>query len=99
MSPKKSQVRHVPQRTCIVCGTTSAKRALTRLVRTSSEGVQVDPTGKKAGRGAYLCDNPACWETAIKGQALNKALRTSVTQEDRARLHEAAPRIDGDTPM
>lgn len=94
MSAKKQQVRpkHVPQRTCLVCGTTSAKRSLTRLVRTKDAGIWVDPTGKREGRGAYLCDNPACWETARTTQVLGKALRTTLTDADRARLQEAAPR-------
>lgn len=93
MSAKKQQARpkHVPQRTCLVCGTTSAKRSLTRLVRTTDAGIWVDPTGKREGRGAYLCDNPACWETARTTQVLAKALRTTLTDADRARLQEAAP--------
>lgn len=94
MSAKKQQARpkHIPQRTCIVCGTTGAKRSLTRLVRTKTEGVWVDPTGKREGRGAYLCDDPACWATALTSSVLSKALRTALTDDDRARLQEAAPR-------
>lgn len=99
MSPKKPQVRRVPQRTCIVCGMTSAKRTLTRLVRTAEEGVEIDPTGKREGRGAYLCDNPQCWEIALKGSVLSKALRTSLKDRDLARLREAAPRPHGEAPM
>lgn len=74
--------KHQPQRTCVVCRTTGAKRALTRLVRTP-EGVQIDPSGKLAGRGAYLCDNPACWQKAARGDALGRALRTTLTEEER----------------
>ncbi|MBZ0308152.1 MAG: YlxR family protein [Anaerolineae bacterium] len=94
MSARKQQARprHIPQRTCLVCGTTSAKRSLTRLVRTKDAGIWVDPTGKREGRGAYLCDNPSCWETARTTQVLSKALRTTLTDADRVRLQEAAPR-------
>jgi predicted RNA-binding protein YlxR (DUF448 family) len=57
-----------------------------RLVRTP-EGVQIDPTGKLAGRGAYLHDRQECWERGLKG-ALGHALKVSLTQADRARLEE-----------
>ncbi len=60
------------------------KRQLIRLVRTA-EGVQVDPTGKLAGRGAYLHDRRACWERALKG-ALAHALKVELSPEDRQRL-------------
>lgn len=82
--------RHVPQRTCVVCRTRDAKRQLTRIVRTES-GVLVDSTGKHNGRGAYLCDDPGCWERAIRTDVLAKALRMTLSGEDRLRLEQAAP--------
>ena len=88
--------RHIPQRTCVVCRTTSDKRALTRLVRTPDEGVQVDPSGKRSGRGAYLCDQLACWDRALVTDALAKALRTTLTEADRARIQAARPATDGE---
>lgn len=83
--------RHAPQRTCVVCRSTADKRALTRLVRTADDGVQVDPGGKRNGRGAYLCDQPACWDKALAGDVLAKALRTTLTDADRERLQAARP--------
>jgi predicted RNA-binding protein YlxR (DUF448 family) len=80
------RVKHVPQRTCVGCREILPKRKLIRLVRTA-EGVQVDPTGKLAGRGAYLHDRRECWERALKG-ALSNALKTTLTVDDRARLEE-----------
>lgn len=82
--------KHVPQRTCIVCGEKRDKRSLTRVVRTA-EGLQVDPTGKLEGRGAYLCEQGSCWERAITGSALSRALRMTLTDEDRKRLQQARP--------
>lgn len=67
--------RHIPQRTCIVCRQSDAKRALIRLVRDTTGRVAIDPTGKRPGRGAYLCHDPACWAAAIKRRALERALR------------------------
>jgi predicted RNA-binding protein YlxR (DUF448 family) len=80
------RVKHVPQRTCVGCREVLPKRKLIRIVRTT-EGVQVDPTGKLAGRGAYLHDRRECWERALKG-ALANALKTTLTVDDRARLEE-----------
>lgn len=83
--------RHIPQRTCIVCRTTANKRTLTRLVRTPDEGVVLDPTGKRNGRGAYLCDQRSCWEHALETDVLARALRTTLTEADRARIRAGQP--------
>ncbi|MCC6798906.1 MAG: YlxR family protein [Anaerolineae bacterium] len=83
--------RHVPQRSCVVCRTTADKRSLTRLVRTPDEGVQIDLTGKRSGRGAYLCDQATCWDRALAGEALAQALRTTLTDADRERIRAARP--------
>jgi predicted RNA-binding protein YlxR (DUF448 family) len=57
-----------------------------RVVRTSDGGVQVDPTGKRAGRGAYLCPRQVCWETALSKGWLERALRTRLTAQERDTL-------------
>jgi len=62
------------------------KRRMVRIVRTVN-GAQVDPTGKLAGRGAYLHDRRECWERGLKG-ALAHALKMTLTSEDRARLED-----------
>lgn len=77
--------KHVPQRTCIVCRCTLGKRDLNRIVR-SPEGVHFDPTGKALGRGAYLCQNPRCWEQAIQSSALDRALKAKLKIEESAAL-------------
>jgi uncharacterized protein len=74
----------VPQRTCVGCRQIMAKRALIRVVRTP-EGLRVDPTGKMAGRGAYLHDNRSCWERGLKN-ALAHALKVELSEEDRETL-------------
>jgi predicted RNA-binding protein YlxR (DUF448 family) len=60
------------------------KRSLIRIVR-GPEGIQVDLTGKLAGRGAYLHDRQSCWERGLRG-ALASALKADLTAEDRERL-------------
>jgi len=80
--PRKA--RHIPQRTCVGCRTVLAKRTLIRIVRHSDE-VVVDPSGKLAGRGAYLHNRKSCWERGLKGGLAN-ALKATLTTEDRQRL-------------
>lgn len=80
--------KHIPVRTCIVCRTKDDKRALIRLVRTDT-GVQIDRSGKMNGRGAYLCNSESCWERAVKTHVLEKALKMTLTTEDRERLQQA----------
>lgn len=62
------------------------KRTLIRIVRTS-EGVQIDPSGKMHGRGAYLHEMRSCWEIGLKGP-LARALKIELSNEDRERLFE-----------
>ena len=80
------RVKHVPQRTCVGCRETLPKRQMVRIVRTDN-GVRVDPTGKAAGRGAYLHDQRDCWVRGLRG-ALAHALKAELTADDRARLEE-----------
>ena len=84
MSQKTGKRKHVPQRTCVGCRNVLPKRSLIRIVR-GPAGVQVDPTGKMAGRGAYLHNQRSCWERGLKG-ALAGALKTEITIEERDRL-------------
>jgi predicted RNA-binding protein YlxR (DUF448 family) len=86
-SPER-HAKHVPVRTCVVCRRKAGKRQLYRVVRTE-QGVQLDPTGKMNGRGAYLCDQERCWEQAVNTDVLANALKTSLTNEDRERLRRA----------
>ncbi|MBN2146095.1 MAG: YlxR family protein [Anaerolineales bacterium] len=84
MPRKTGRRKHLPQRTCVGCREVLSKRALIRIVR-GPQGVQVDPTGKLAGRGAYLHNQRSCWERALRG-ALAQALRTELTADERERL-------------
>jgi predicted RNA-binding protein YlxR (DUF448 family) len=70
----------------VACRQIKAKRELVRLVRTPEGNIEIDATGKREGRGAYLCPTPACWETALKGNHLERNLRGSLTQENRNQL-------------
>ncbi len=78
--------KHTPQRTCVACRTVKAKQELTRLVRVSDGSVAVDAGGRKAGRGAYLCQSRGCWEVGLRGSQLEHVLRTTLTQGNRNSL-------------
>ena len=78
--------KHVPIRTCVACRQTSAKRTLVRLVRDTEGVVDLDLTGKRAGRGAYLCQTRTCWELAVRRNVLESALKATLSPADRDRL-------------
>lgn len=86
MPAKKVRQKRIPHRTCIGCRTVIPKRSLIRIVR-SQDGVQIDFTGKKAGRGAYLHNKRSCWEIGLKG-SLARALKTSLDEGEIAQLKE-----------
>jgi hypothetical protein len=79
--------KHVPQRTCVACRQTRNKRELVRLV-CSSDVVEIDPGGKKTGRGVYLCSFRNCWETGLKGNRIEFGLRTKMSAANRQLLLE-----------
>ena len=82
------RARRIPQRTCVGCRRISPKRALVRIVRLPAGGVEVDHTGKKSGRGAYLCPDLPCWEAALAKRGLDRALKVALSPEERACLLE-----------
>ena len=88
MSRKTGKRRHIPQRTCVACREVLPKRSMIRIVR-SPQGVVIDPTGKMAGRGAYLHQQRSCWERGMKG-ALASELKIELTDEERAQLLDYA---------
>lgn len=73
--------RKIPLRMCVGCRNRDDKRNLIRVVRTPEQEVVVDPTGKRAGRGAYICPRVECLRKAVKSRALERALNVAVTAE------------------
>lgn len=83
MQPKK-----VPVRRCSGCGEGKPKKELVRVVRSAEGVISLDLTGKKAGRGAYLCPNPACLAKARKAKRLERSFGCAVPEEVYAQLEE-----------
>ena len=69
-----NKMKKIQIRTCIACRSTDVKHGLIRLVN-SQNGILVDKTGKRNGRGAYIHDNYKCWGRILDGRVLTKALR------------------------
>jgi predicted RNA-binding protein YlxR (DUF448 family) len=65
-------------RTCAVCRSVHPKRAMTRVVRATDGSIALDPSGRAAGRGTYICDDPACREPQRLAPAIQRALGTTV---------------------
>jgi predicted RNA-binding protein YlxR (DUF448 family) len=85
-SARSTVKRPIAQRTCVACRQVRDKRELLRLVRTPQGSIEIDSTGKKEGRGAYVCPAAVCWEKALKGRQLEHALRGHLTHENREQL-------------
>lgn len=87
--------KKIPQRQCMGCRERKAKKELIRVVRGTDGVVSLDFSGKKNGRGAYLCPNAACLQKAIRSKALERSLETPIGQnvyDQLAKEMEAAPR-------
>ncbi|HZO73219.1 MAG TPA: YlxR family protein [Ktedonobacteraceae bacterium] len=90
--------KHIPLRTCVSCRETKPKRELLRVVRTPDGHVAIDATGKKSGRGAYLCARLSCWEQAVHKKRLEQELETTIAEEDRAQLDAFIATLPRDDP-
>jgi len=64
------------------CGAIRSKREMVRVIRTPEGSVAADPTGKKAGRGAYLCAQPECWKLGLAKGRLARSLKVKISNED-----------------
>jgi predicted RNA-binding protein YlxR (DUF448 family) len=70
----------------VACRQVKGKRGLVRLVRTPEGGIEIDPTGRKPGRGAYICPSRECWEAALQSNRLEHSLRVSLGRAQREQL-------------
>ena len=76
MKPKK-----IPMRMCVGCREMKEKRALIRIVRTPEGAVELDPAGKRSGRGAYVCRQAECLRRAIRQKQLERQLEVTLTDD------------------
>ncbi|WP_371369056.1 hypothetical protein SRRS_23870 [Sporomusa rhizae] len=74
------KTKKIPLRMCVGCQEMKSKKELLRVVRTPEEEIVLDPTGKKAGRGAYMCQSEQCLTNAFKEKRLEKALKHQINE-------------------
>ena len=82
------KVKKIPLRMCTGCMVMKPKRELIRVVKSPEGDVSVDLTGKKSGRGAYICKNAQCFEKAFKTKRLSRNLDIAISEEIYNRLRE-----------
>jgi len=71
----------MPQRTCVGCMQKKDKKDLIRIVKNKQNEISIDKTGKKEGRGIYICDNINCLEKAIKTKKIERSFETKISEE------------------
>lgn len=82
------KVKKKPERMCVGCQEMKLKKEMIRVVRTKDGDITIDPTGKLAGRGAYICPEVECFKTAFKSKRLEKSLKAAVPAEIYERLQQ-----------
>lgn len=73
--------KHIPLRKCVGCGEMIGKKGAVRVVRDKEGNISIDPTGKKSGRGAYICKDKNCLEQARKGRKLERSFKCQIPAE------------------
>ena len=71
----------IPMRQCVGCQEMKSKKELLRIIKTAENEILLDITGKKNGRGAYLCPNGECLARAVKTKGLERSLKTAIPKE------------------
>ena len=90
------KTKKIPMRMCVGCREMKEKRELIRVVRSPDGEVSLDPTGKKSGRGAYVCRKGECLGRAIRQRQLERQLQTALSPEVSAALAEELTRLNAE---
>ncbi len=86
--------KKIPMRMCVGCGEMKPKKEMMRVVRTPEDTFVLDVTGKKNGRGAYLCKNAQCLEKAVRGKGLERSFKVRIPEEIMESLTKEFNRIE-----
>ena len=86
--------KKLPLRQCVGCGEMKSKKEMIRVLRMEDSSICLDFTGKKNGRGAYLCRNAECLKKAMKKKALARSLQTEIPEDLAERLEGEINRIE-----
>ena len=74
-------MKKVPLRQCIGCGEMKSKKEMIRVIKTADEEILLDATGRKNGRGAYLCPSMECIKKAVKSKGLERSFKMAIPKE------------------
>ncbi len=74
-------IKKIPLRQCIGCGEMKSKKEMIRVLKTAQEDILIDATGRKNGRGAYLCPSRECLKKAIKSKGLERSFKMAISKE------------------
>lgn len=74
-------MKKVPLRQCIGCGEMKSKKEMIRVIKTADEEILLDATGRKNGRGAYLCPSMGCMKKAVKSKGLERSFKMAIPKE------------------
>lgn len=89
------RVKKVPLRQCTGCGAMKSKKEMLRVIKTPNEDIILDETGKKNGRGAYICKNPSCLEKAKKNKGIERSLKMPILPEVYEQLEKELVELEG----
>lgn len=84
----------MPLRKCVGCGEMKPKKELIRVLRTEENEFVLDATGKKNGRGAYICNSRECLKKAVKGKGLERSFKQAIPSEVYERLEKEMSEIE-----
>ncbi len=75
------KTKKIPLRQCVGCGEMKTKKEMLRVIKTPEDEIIIDATGKKNGRGAYICSSLECFSKAVKNKGLERSLKVSIPKE------------------
>ena len=87
-------VKKIPLRQCIGCGEMKSKKEMIRVIKTAEDQILLDATGRKNGRGAYLCPSMECFKKAVMGRGLERSFKMAITREVYETLEKEMEEID-----
>lgn len=74
-------MKKIPLRQCIGCGEMKSKKEMIRVLKTTEDEIVIDATGRKNGRGAYICPSTECFKKAVKSKGLERSLKMAIPRE------------------
>ena len=86
--------KKIPMRQCVGCRELKPKRGMIRVLKTAEDGICIDTTGKKNGRGAYLCLNRECLNRAVKSHGLEHSLKAAIPEDIYLEFEKEMEKLD-----